>query len=105
MKRFSNFAFGLLFGAGLMFVGLKYHIVRANDGLHMVPKTMAKLGSVYSDLRTFTVRDWQDRQELLADITRSNDRQLQEEVARAALGNQLNQALDRSWDQWGGNLP
>lgn len=105
MKRFSNFVFGLVIGAGLMFVGLKYHIVRANDGLHMVPKATAKLGSVYSDLRTFTVRDWQDRQELLADITRSNDRQLQEEVARAALGNQFHQALDRSWDQWDGNLP
>ena len=84
-----------------MFVVLKYHIVRATDGFHMVPKSQAKLASVYSDLRTFTVRDWRERQDLLVDITNSNNQELKEQVARSTFMNQVGGTWDGAWDRWG----
>ena len=89
-----------------MFVGLKYHIVRASDGFHMVPKSTAKLGSVYSDVRTFAVRDWEDRRELLFDITQSNNHLLKEEAARSAIGNEMGRAWNSAVEGWlGSDLP
>lgn len=101
MKRFLNFFFGLIVGCTLMFVGLKYHVVRASDGFHFVPKSRARLASVYADLRTFTMNDWRNRQDLLVDITNSNDHDLKELVARSTFTNQLGAAWDGTWDRLG----
>ena len=63
MNKFTTLLFGLAIGATLMFVSLKYHVVRASNGFHMVPKTTANLSLIYSDVRDFTVDDWQKNKE------------------------------------------
>lgn len=88
-----------------MFVGLKYHIVRAADGFHMVSKSTARLGWVYSDLRTYTAEDWNQQQGLLYDITNSDNQSLKEEVARSTFGNHIDQAWGTMWDRYGSELP
>ena len=42
MNKFSTFLFGIALGATLMYVGLKYYVVRATDGYHMVSKSKAE---------------------------------------------------------------
>ena len=101
MNRFSTFLFGLFVGAGLMFVGLKYHIVRASDGFHWVPKMTAKLSSVYTDVREFTVDDWRTHQDLMIAISDSHDEALKEEAARSTLGN----TFEGAWEKWTGPAP
>lgn len=81
-----------------MFVGLKYHIVRATDGFHMVPKSTAKIGSFYADVRNYSMEDWKQHKTLLLDITNSGSDQLKEEAAKSALGN----TFDDAWDTWTG---
>lgn len=101
MDKFSTFFAGLLVGAALMFGGLKYHIVRAEDGFHMVPKTTASLGSIYADVRLYTVDDWKENQDLMVDITKSGNDSLQEQAAKSALGNTFSSALE----DWSGGTP
>ena len=101
MSKFPIFLGGMVVGAGLAFVGLKYHFVRANDGLHVISKTTPKLGQIYVDVRAFKVGDWQENQDLLYAVTKSGNSILQEEAAKSALGN----TFDNSWQKWVGDAP
>ena len=87
---------GIGMGAILMFVSMQYHLVRATDGLHLVPKTSAHLGSVYTDVREFTFRDWQEHRDLVLAISNSGDAALQEQAAKGALGN----TVEDAWNAW-----
>ncbi len=95
MNRFSTFIFGFILGCGLMFVGLKYHIVHASDGLHMVPKTTARF-SIYTDVRKYSVDDWRNNRDLLVDITNFGSDELKEEAAKSAVGN----LFDSAWENF-----
>lgn len=101
MSKFSIFFIGLVMGAALIFVSLKYHVVRASDGYHWIPKTSSKLSWVYQDVREFTVDDWRNHPDLMLDITKSDDLALQEEAAKSALGN----TFDSAWENWLGDSP
>jgi len=68
MKRLSSFVVGILVGAALMFMALKYHVVRAPDGWHMIPKASGQLSDCYVDIRAFDAQTWADHKELAADI-------------------------------------
>ena len=95
MNKFSTFLFGIALGATLMYVGLKYYVVRATDGFHMVSKSKAELGSAYVDVRNYTAKDWSDRLQLATDIANSNNDALKEEVAQATVDN----SLDSMWQE------
>jgi hypothetical protein len=101
MNKFTTLLFGLAIGAALMFVSLKYYVVRASDGFHMVPKTTANLSLIYSDIRDFTVDDWKKNKELMIDITKSDNVALQEEAAKSALGN----TIEDAWTDWTNETP
>lgn len=79
-----------------MYVGLKYYVVRATDGFHMVSKSKAELGSAYVDVRNYTAKDWSDRIQLATDIANSNNDALKEEVAQATVDN----SLDSMWQEF-----
>ena len=96
MNKIPTFLFGVVLGAILMFVSLKYHVVRATDGFHLVPKVTANLGAIYSDVREFTLQDWKDHRELVLAISNSDNLALQEEAAKGALGN----TVEEAWNDW-----
>jgi len=66
-----NFLLGIIVGGGLMFCALTYHVVRAADGFHLVPKLQAGFGESYVDIRDFTVNDWTEHRALAAAIIRA----------------------------------
>lgn len=72
MKRFSSFFAGMIVGAVGLYLAMSYHIVRASDGLHFVPKIAAKLDQPYVDIRSFTLKDWQSHQGLALAILKAN---------------------------------
>lgn len=96
MNKLSTLIVGLVVGASLMFVSLRYHVVRADNGFHMVPKSTANLGTIYADVRDYTVDDWRNNQQLMIDITKSDNAPLQEEAAKSALGN----TFENAWNDW-----
>ena len=89
MKKFLTFVFGVMIGAAVMFVTIKFHVIRADDGFHMVPKTLAKVNSIYVDIREFTITDWDDHRELALDLANSPKAYLLEGAAK----NSLNDAV------------
>ncbi len=61
-----------IFGIGLGVLGclatMNFHVVRAQDGFHLVQKQHARLGQAYVDTRQFSDTDWTQNPELVASI-------------------------------------
>lgn len=91
MGRLGTFIFGLIVGALLLYGALHYHVVRAPDGLHVVPKSDATLARTYVDIRDFRAKDWLENPELAAAIVADD----QEELLRSAADQTLKNSLDR----------
>lgn len=92
MRRIWTFVSGIIVGGILIFAAMNYHIIRANDGLHVVPKVDAQLALTYADIRDFTVADWAKNSELAAALMNANRRDLVD----SAIGN----TLDNSFEKW-----
>ena len=65
MRRLLSMITGVALGAALMWGGLKYHVLRTNDGLVYVPKREATLTDTYLDVRSWTVADWTTHPDLV----------------------------------------
>ena len=93
MKRLSSFLFGMVAGAALLYGALNYHLIRAQDGLHLVPKLDAELSGTYVDIRGFTITDWSQQPNLAAALIDADRRELVEGAASDALRNGLDRLL------------
>lgn len=87
MRKIISLIVVLGIGALLMFVAMNYHIVRANDGHHMIRKSTANLSSSYVDIREFTVSDWKQQSELAKNIANSDDETLLQEALQSGFSN------------------
>lgn len=94
MQRIQGFVLGVFCGALLGIGALKYHLVRAEDGLHLVPKMSADFTDPYVDIRQFDLRDWDRHRSLAAAMMRANKGDLLQDSATASLRNSLNDVLD-----------
>ncbi len=90
MRRILSFVFGLLVGGTFVYTSLKYHIVHANDGFHLVPKLTAEFSQTYVDIRQFDLNDWADHQPLAIALTRAG----QAHLLHAAAVDGLRDAVD-----------
>ncbi len=81
----TRFVFGMVVGAGLLYVAMHYHVVRGQQGVFMVPKLETDLEAVYTDIREFTMQDWQSHPTLAAAIMESNRSQLIDETIHDGL--------------------
>ena len=59
MRPVVSFLLGFLLGMAGATVALKYHWVRASDGIHRVAKTQANFADCYVDIREFGFSQWQ----------------------------------------------
>lgn len=87
MGRLGTFVAGFLLGGGTVFFTLHYHIVRANDGIHMVPKFSSTFAESYVDIRAFGYQEWTDHHELAVAITKAGKTDLLQGIAVAPLQN------------------
>jgi hypothetical protein len=92
--RLSFFVAGLLVGAAAMFTSLKYHVVRANDGFHLIPKMQSDFSETYVDVRNFSPTDWNEHRELAVALVKADKGHLLNDSAlgsvRTAVDNVLN---------------
>jgi hypothetical protein len=72
---------------------LKYHVVRAQDGLHVVAKTQASFADTYVDIRQFGFEQWQAHPGVALALGRAGKNQLLTDAAQQA----LRQSADRFW--------
>ncbi len=76
MNRLSTFFLGMIVGAAALYISENYYIVRANEGVHIVPKIAGKIEFPYRDIRNYTVADWQKNVSLGAAIVKAQKPEL-----------------------------
>jgi hypothetical protein len=93
MPRLSSFLLGMATGAMLLHGATTYHVVRAADGMHLVPKQPPRLSETYVDIRTFTLNDWAGHPQLASALVQANQQQLLGDSAASAIQDKVNQVL------------
>jgi hypothetical protein len=93
MSKMSTFLLGMVAGAGLLHCVTTYHVVRANDGYHLVGKQPARLSETYVDIRAFTMNDWASHPQLASALVQANQQKLLGESATGALEEKARQIL------------
>lgn len=94
MRRIGVFLLGMVVGAAAMYVSIKYYVVNAKDGLHLVPKASAELGQPYVDIRNFTLHDWDQHRSLALSLVQADKTYLLEESASDNLRQSIDSMLD-----------
>jgi hypothetical protein len=97
MPRIFSFLLGVAAGVMLCFGATNYHVVRGQDGFHVVPKQRARLAEAYIDVRKFGVSDWASHAELSAALVAAN----QQSVMNGATANSVEAGLSQlpNWNQ------
>jgi len=93
MRRLMTFFLGMITGGVLLFGAMNYHLIRAQDGLHFVPKTSPQLAAAYIDIRDFTVVDWAEHSDIAAALIRAEKGSLMKSSAAGALQEKIDQFL------------
>jgi hypothetical protein len=76
MGRISMFLLGVVVGAGAVFGSLKYHVVHAEDGVHLVPKISSNFDEIYVDVRDFGPTDWDEHKSLAVALVKADKEHL-----------------------------
>ena len=79
--RIGAFLFGFIAGGSFVLASLKYHVIRAEDGVHLVPKMGATFQETYVDVRGFTPRQWAEHPNVAAAMVRANKGHLMKDAA------------------------
>lgn len=85
MERLTSFLLGVVVGGLLCFGSLKYHVVRAKDGVHLVPKLSSTFSETYVDIRSFGLSDWDQHRSLAVAIVHAQKGQLLQDQASDSL--------------------
>jgi hypothetical protein len=93
MRRVSTFLLGVATGAMLLHGATMYHVVRAGDGVHFIPKQPPRLAETYVDIRTFTMEEWAGHVQLASALVQAGQQQLLGEAAGGTIRETLNSAL------------
>lgn len=91
MKRLGTFFLGIVVGALLFYAATSYHLVRAQDGFHFIPKLDSRITEAYVDIRGWGPAEWLQHGELAMAIEKAGRRDL----LNSAMNDALNTGLDR----------
>ena len=93
MGRLQSFLVGVVIGGAAVFGALKFHVVRADDGVHFVPKAAPGFQDVYVDIRKFGAQDWDKHRGLALALVQANQSGLMKDSATGYLRESLDQVL------------
>jgi hypothetical protein len=93
MGRLGSFIGGLAVGGVAVFVGLKYHVVRAGDGFHLIPKLQAQFDEAYVDIRQFGFEDWNKHRALAVAMVQAEKGYLMQETTTDSLRQSVDNVL------------
>ncbi len=89
MNRIGTFFVGFLLGGLTCYGALHFHIVRANDSVHFIPKLTSTLTETYVDVREFGFDDWRERSSLAAAITAAGKTEIMQGTVTRPFGQML----------------
>jgi len=96
MRRILTFLMGMAVGALLLMGVLKFHLIRAADGLHLIPKVESTLADSYADVRDFGPADWVQHDRIAAALIAAKRTDLMESSVRDSLRDALDGVLSPS---------
>jgi len=85
MGRFSSFVIGFALGALTILGSLKYHVLRTDEGVEVVPKLSATFSETYLDVRGFGVGDWTEHKSVMAAVVQAKKEYLFKDAAATEL--------------------
>ena len=80
-SRVGFFVFGFIAGGVTIMCAQKYHVVKAEDGTHLVPKMGATFSETYIDVREFGHQDWLEHPSLAAALVRADKSHVMKDAA------------------------
>jgi hypothetical protein len=83
----GRFLIGFVVGGATVLGALRYHVVRAGDGVHIVPKMSATLSETYVDIRQYSPQDWTSHPAVAAALVRAGKGNLVQGAAVDSLWN------------------
>ncbi len=60
MKTLRGFVLGVIVGGLVVFFAPRYHVLRTDEGVEVVPKVTSTFTDTYVDTREFGVSEWND---------------------------------------------
>jgi hypothetical protein len=72
MSRLPSLLVGMAAGATLLYVAMNYHVMRADDGIHLVAKQSPRLSETLIDIRAFSMSDWAGHPQLAAALVQAD---------------------------------
>ena len=96
MRRLITFIIGMIVGASLLYGIQRYHLIRADDGFHLIPKVESSLGATYVDIRDFTVADWSRYSGVAMALIQADQGDLMENAATDTIRQSIDRLLDPS---------
>ena len=94
MRRLMTFFMGMVTGGALLYTALNYHLIRARDGMHLIPKASPRLAATYVDIRNFRVADWAEHADIAAALINADRRDVLGNAAVDSLQNGIDLLLD-----------
>jgi hypothetical protein len=100
MSRVIVFLVGVVVGGVAVFGSLKYHVVRAEDGVHLVAKTTSSFDEIYVDVREFGPKDWTEHKDLAVAMVRADMQHLIGDTT----ANSFRQSVSDAMEGWSSEL-
>jgi hypothetical protein len=94
IRRLMTFFLGMVAGGALLFGAMNYHLIRAHDGVHFVPKISPKLAATYVDIRGFSAADWAQHSEITTALISADQTSLMKSSVSESLHKRIDQFLE-----------
>lgn len=95
MRHLFLLLLGITIGAGGMYFAFRYHVVRAEEGVLLVPRHNATLTDAYADVRAWDAAEWQKHPDLIRSlVARGRGDLIVEPLSRNLIENLFRQFTD-----------
>lgn len=95
MSKLGTLLIGIVIGAAGLYTAMGYHVIRAADGHHFVPKQSFNFSECYIDIREFTISDWSEHAGLAQDLVKADKSELLTDAAQATLQNTVGEIFQK----------
>ena len=93
MSKVNSFFLGVIVGIAGLYCATTYHVVRAEDGVHFVPKVSSGIGNAYVDIREFDAAQWGEHKNVALALINANQEDLLKDSAVSELRQTAKQTL------------
>ncbi len=94
MSKINSFFLGVIVGIVGLYSATTYHVVRAEDGVHLVPKVSSGLGNAYVDIRGFDAAQWSEHKNVALALINAGQEDLLKDSAMFELRQTAQKTLE-----------